>query len=459
MRCPFLISNCGSLSMRVFLDSSQCLSIFTINVHICRRPYTRMNGVGNLADFMSFFSAFVFPLLTTNRAFQLDISDADSDDEDNDNSPKASVFPYSGIFDPQHVTAVALHHFRVTNVLSLFDADLGFWVKPRSTTWFSQFLLGKYDDDWWIHLFHMMKLATFALVELLKPTVDRQNKKYRLAIPKVVRVACILFKLTHGASLFVCSKMFAVGKNMVSLILIDIVFAINKALCQKIAWPSGDYLRQFQVDFFDLCRLPIVNGTINGIHFSICKPRVDVIDYFYFKPNGYTINCQAIVDTSKKRFLDLYLGMPSSTNDSRLLQRSSLFQRAQNERLFDGRGQADGFMSYLIADSGYPLLLWIMVPHRGPRALSMAKQFFNRRLRQRRYIVQNAFGILKQTFRELLVKSDLHVTFLPDVILCCALLHNVLLEQSREEVHRFLDILHQNGLEGPVEEDGDIQGL
>jgi hypothetical protein len=38
--------------------------------------------------------------------------------------------------------------------------------------------------------------------------------------------------------------------------------------------------------------------------------------------------------------------------------------------------------------------------------------------------VENAFGILKQTFRELLVKSDLSITFLLDVISACAILHN-----------------------------------
>ena len=109
MRRPFLISDCGPLSMRVFLGSSQYLSIFTINVQIRRRPCTRMNGIDNLADFMSFFSAFILLLLTTNRAFQLDVSNADSDDEDNDNSPEASVVMYSGILTPstsllQHCT-------------------------------------------------------------------------------------------------------------------------------------------------------------------------------------------------------------------------------------------------------------------------------------------------------------------------------------------------------------------
>jgi len=69
--------------------------------------------------------------------------------------------------------------------------------------------------------------------------------------------------------------------------------------------------------------------------------------------------------------------------------------------------------------------------------------------------VENAFGILKQSFRELLDKSDLHITFMPDVILCCAILHNVLLRQSHEEVEELLQILRLEGLDGDiVDEDG-----
>jgi len=56
------------------------------------------------------------------------------------------------------------------------------------------------------------------------------------------------------------------------------------------------------------------------------------------------------------------------------------------------------------------------------------------------------FGV-KQTFRELLVKSDLSVAFLPDVITACALLHNVLLGQSHGDVERLLEVLRTEGLE------------
>jgi hypothetical protein len=38
---------------------------------------------------------------------------------------------------------------------------LRYWVKPRSTTWFSQFLMFLYDDSRWIEFFRMDK-ATIA---------------------------------------------------------------------------------------------------------------------------------------------------------------------------------------------------------------------------------------------------------------------------------------------------------
>jgi hypothetical protein len=56
-------------------------------------------------------------------------------------------------------------------------------------------------------------------------------------------------------------------------------------------------------------------GAIDGTHINISKPRHGAEDYYYFKFGGYTLNCQAVVD-SNKRFLDLYIGMPGSTNDT-----------------------------------------------------------------------------------------------------------------------------------------------
>ena len=148
--------------------------------------------------------------------------------------------------------------------------------------------------------------------------------------------------------------------------------------------------------------------------------------------------------------MDLYLGIPGSTNDSRMLHRSSLYASAMRNNLFDEQYRVQGFSPYLLGDLGYPLLPWLMVPHRARGQLSVAEALFNKKLRRGLCVVENAFGILKQTFRELLTKSDLLVAFLPDVILVCAILHNVLLGQSHEDVENLLGVLRTEGLDGEV---------
>jgi len=87
-----------------------------------------------------------------------------------------------------------------------------------------------------------------------------------------------------------------------------------------------------------------------------------------------------------------------------------------------------------------------MTLHRNGGVLSVANRIFNARLRKDCCIIENAFGILKQTFKELLVKSDLYVAFLPDVILACAILHNMLLGQSHKQVKNLLHVLRSKGL-------------
>jgi len=62
-------------------------------------------------------------------------------------------------------------------------------------------------------------------------------------------------------------------------------------------------------------------------------------------------------------------------------------------------------------------------------------------------MVENAFGILKHTFRELLVKTNLHLAFLPDVILTCAILHNIILGQTSEQVQNLLTVLRTEGMD------------
>lgn len=56
-------------------------------------------------------------------------------------------------------------------------------------------------------------------------------------------------------------------------------------------------------------------------------------------------------------------------------------------------------------------------------------------------MVENAFGILKLTFCELHGKTDFDVTIVLDVVTCCAILYNVFLNQSHDEIARLLEVI------------------
>ena len=198
--------------------------------------------------------------------------------------------------------------------------------------WFTKFLLEEYDDDRWINLFRMTKRSVFHLANILAPSISKKNTRYRLAVPVLVRVACTLFKLSHGASLLLCSEVFVVGCNTMSMILRDVVWAINVVLRKEISWPRADEVTEVAGDFENLCGLPGILGAIDGTHFAISKPKLGPSDYYYFKSGGYTMHCQAVVDSSK-HFLDLNVGMPGSTNDARVLRRSALFEHGQRSVL------------------------------------------------------------------------------------------------------------------------------
>lgn len=262
---------------------------------------------------------------------------------------------------------------------------------------------------------------------MLAPLVRKQDTKYRLVIPVSVRVACSLFKLSHGVSLLICSELFAVGRSTVSIMLRGVVNAVNIVLRSEMSWPRGDRLASIAVSFAMHCGLLGIAGAIDGTHIAIKKPRFGASNYYYYKSGAYSMKCQAVVD-SDKRFLDMYVDMSGSTNDARMLRRSTLFYRAQRNTLWDPHQSFTGFKPYLVGDAGYPLLPWLIVPHRQHALQSAANQLFNRKLSKARVVVENAFGQLKLTFRELLVKTDLDVVFVPEVVTCCALLHNVLLQ-------------------------------
>jgi hypothetical protein len=407
-----------------------------------------MGSVADPADVEGFLPVVV--VLLKNVADSIvDSTDAVLESEGDASSVNHVTRIHESLVNMNTIMASVLHDFRLSHARAVLDNELGFWVLSRSTAWFSQFFLHEYDDRRWIMNFRFTKAAIFQMAALLAPHCGKMDTRYRKAIPICVRIAYAFYKLAHSASLLICSEFFAIGKFTVSGVLRDVVHAVNDQFRSEIAFPRGPCLTTVMNDFHDFCGLSGVAGAIDGTHVHIRKPFMGLEDYFYFKTSGYSIQVQAIVDR-QKRFVDLAVGMPGSTHDSRMLRLSTLYHEAENGTLFDPAVSMEGFSPYLLGDSGYLLKQWLLIPYRdGPGRggqQSVLERLFNKHLSRGRSVVENAFGILKQTFRELLDITDLHVTFVPDAVVCCCLLHNVLLGQDPGEVARLLEILQHDGM-------------
>jgi hypothetical protein len=62
---------------------------------------------------------------------------------------------------------------------------------------------------------------------------------------------------------------------------------------------------------------------------------------------------------------------------------------------------------------------------------------FNKQLSSAR-VVENHFGILKKTFCELMTKSNFDVHFFPNVVMCCYMLHNMILNGKNVDIYELM---------------------
>lgn len=80
---------------------------------------------------------------------------------------------------------------------------------------------------------------------------------------------------------------------------------------------------------------------------------------------------------------------------------------------------------YLLGDSAYPCLKQLIVPYRDNGHLTRAQRTFNAKLSSCRVIIENAFGCLKQRFRQLYHFKLRDIVRMVRVIHVCCVLHNI----------------------------------
>ena len=265
------------------------------------------------------------------------------------------------------------------------------------------------------------------LCEQLRGDIEPEYTNMRNSISLETRIAVTLWCLATTVEYRTIAHLFGISRSSVCLIVQNTCRAIVRRLMPAyIKFPSGDALEAVVHGFQQLFNISPCAGAIDGSHIPITPPVLNHTDY-YNRKGWYSVILQAVVD-HQYLFRDINVGWPGSVHDARVLAHSALFRKAEEGTILNGQSkQIEGctIPVFLIGDSAYPLLKWLIKPYPENDHMTEQRRNFNYQLSRARIVVENAFGRLKARWRRLVKKNDVIVKNVRHVIAACCVLHNL----------------------------------
>jgi len=164
-----------------------------------------------------------------------------------------------------------------------------------------------------------------------------------------------------------------------------------------------------------------VLGCIDGTSIKVRTPSHKMKSTYINRHDIPSITLQGICD-ARKRFVDVFTGIPGKIHDSRVLKLSDI-----NEEL---PGMCEQGKFFILGDAVYSIREWLITPFRDYGNVSDKQRKFNKRFCATRVLIENAFRLLKGRFRQL-IEVDLHtVDKISKFIISCCVLHNLCIDND-----------------------------
>ncbi|XP_052192277.1 protein ALP1-like [Diospyros lotus] len=263
-----------------------------------------------------------------------------------------------------------------------------------------------------------MSPSTFEwLAGLLEPLLEcRDPVGSPLNLSPETRLGIGLFRLSTGADYPEISRRFRVSPPAIKFC----VKQFCRVLCTNfrfwVGYPSANELQSVSAAFETLTGMPNCCGVIDCTRFKILTNNSESC-----------VAAQIVVDSSS-RILSIVAGFRGDKADSIVLKSSTLYKDIEGGSLLDSppvyiNGVA--VPQYLVGDSDYPLLPWLLVPFSDPVPGSLEENF-NEAHRSMRLSALKTISNLKHWG---VLNKPIEAEFKIAVayIGACSILHNVLL--------------------------------
>ncbi|XP_058215718.1 protein ALP1-like [Rhododendron vialii] len=296
---------------------------------------------------------------------------------------------------------------------------------PAQLRWWDQCSHPDFPESEFRRAFKMRKSTFEFICSELDPVIN--NKDYtmlRLAIPPeiiLVRqcVAVCIWWLATGEPLRLVSQKFGLGISTCRELVLEVCGAIRSVLMSKfLNWPDEEKMTKVKREFELISGIPNVGGSIYTTHVPIIEPEVNAPAYFNKRHTErnqkMSITVQGVVD-SRGVFTDVCIGWPGSMSDDKILENSVLSQRASRGLLKD---------VWIVGNSGYPLMDWLLVPCTH-KHLSCHQHVFNEKVGKVQKGAKKAFSRLKGRWSCLQKLTEVQLQDLPAVVGAACVLHNI----------------------------------
>lgn len=176
--------------------------------------------------------------------------------------------------------------------------------------------------------------------------------------------------------------------------------------------------------------IPFACGAVDGMQVEIWKPSIAGQQAFMSRHNEWSTNVQCLCD-DRLLIRSVVIGAPGSVHDSAMLFRSRL-SRVCDATVPDGH--------WILADRGYPLRRWLLVPYKTGhgKQLTDQQQSFNDHHGFTRSAIERTFGQLKNRWHRLTRLEVRSPAVAQQCILSACILHNFI--EIREHATVYSDI-------------------
>lgn len=257
----------------------------------------------------------------------------------------------------------------------------------------------------------------------------------------------------------------------------------ERGLCH-LNWPDADEMDKIKAKNEKIKGLPNCCGAIDTTHIMLCLPSgepnskvwldseknhsmVIQVNWYAFSFSKWKISLyfgirfctrlnseldplfQVIVDPDM-RFRDMITGWPGSMNELQILKSSGFYKLCEKGARLNGKSvnvsDRSEIREYIVGDSGYPLLPWLITPYQDTDA-SEHKSGFNKRISATRSVASRALARFKDMWRFFqgeMWRPDKHR--LPRMILVCGLLHNIMIDHMEDDEKSEAMMMHSSCL-------------